>query len=87
MAQGQHLLCFSCESALSHHPLPALLQVYWDASGCRERAAVTWASQSAAEQRSGRTGRTRPGTAYRLLPRANYLNLDKQVSLKGLEYF
>ncbi|WIA10278.1 hypothetical protein OEZ85_010473 [Tetradesmus obliquus] len=52
-------------------------QVYWDAASCRERAQVVWASQSAAEQRAGRTGRTCAGTCYRLMPRAAFLKLDR----------
>jgi hypothetical protein len=51
--------------------------VYWDAASCRERAQVVWASQSAAEQRAGRTGRTCAGFCYRLLPRAAFFELDR----------
>jgi hypothetical protein len=55
--------------------------VYWDAASCREQAQVVWASQSAAEQRAGRTGRTCAGFCYRLLPRAAFLKLDRWAAL------
>jgi HrpA-like RNA helicase len=54
-------------------------QLFWDASACREYARVVYCSQSAGEQRAGRTGRTCAGTCYRLLPRQAYLKLDKCV--------
>lgn len=53
------------------------VQVYWDADACREYARVIWASQSAAQQRAGRTGRTCAGTCYRLMRRQAFNALPK----------
>lgn len=41
-------------------------------SGSKHRAQLvnTWISKASATQRAGRTGRVRPGTVYRLYPKA-----------------
>lgn len=49
----------------------------WDQAAQQERSQIVWASQSQCRQRAGRTGRTCPGTVYRMLPRAAFLRLPK----------
>ncbi|CAN8236817.1 unnamed protein product [Cochlearia groenlandica] len=38
---------------------------------------VCWVSQSSAEQRSGRAGRTEPGTCYRLYSEADFVSMNR----------
>ncbi|KAI3783173.1 hypothetical protein L2E82_13237 [Cichorium intybus] len=53
------------------------LQVYWDANRKAESAEIVWVSESQAEQRRGRTGRTCDGEVYRLVTEPFFGQLEK----------
>ena len=50
------------------------LEVTWDRDTRSSTARTVWASQSVCDQRKGRTGRTCPGSVYRLIDRGFYIN-------------
>ncbi|KAK3163551.1 hypothetical protein QOZ80_1AG0005160 [Eleusine coracana subsp. coracana] len=52
------------------------LQVYWDPIRKTDAAGLVWISQSQAEQRKGRTGRTCDGQIYRLVTGKFYRSLN-----------
>ncbi|GJN41385.1 hypothetical protein PR202_gn00753 [Eleusine coracana subsp. coracana] len=52
------------------------LQVYWDPIRKTDAAGLVWISQSQAEQRKGRTGRTCDGQIYRLVTGNFYRSLN-----------
>ncbi|TVU22437.1 hypothetical protein EJB05_32131 [Eragrostis curvula] len=52
------------------------LQVYWDPIRKADAAGLVWISQSQAEQRKGRTGRTCDGQIYRLVTGKFYSSLN-----------
>jgi HrpA-like RNA helicase len=49
------------------------LSVEWDSVSCQYRPRTVWTSQSICDQRRGRTGRTCPGTVYRLVPKGFFI--------------
>ncbi|KAL8253685.1 hypothetical protein R6Q59_031906 [Mikania micrantha] len=53
------------------------LQVYWDANRKSDTSEIVWVSESQAEQRRGRTGRTCDGEAYRLVTESFFGQLEK----------
>ncbi|KAL7589515.1 hypothetical protein Lser_V15G41368 [Lactuca serriola] len=53
------------------------LQVYWDANRKTESSEIVWVSESQAEQRRGRTGRTCDGEVYRLVTEPFFGQLEK----------
>ncbi|XP_076888613.1 DExH-box ATP-dependent RNA helicase DExH8-like [Bidens hawaiensis] len=53
------------------------LQVYWDANRKAESAEIVWVSESQAEQRRGRTGRTCDGEVFRLVTEPFFGQLEK----------
>lgn len=53
------------------------LQVYWDANRKTESSEIVWVSESQAEQRRGRTGRTCDGEVYRLVSEPFFGQLEK----------
>ncbi|KAL4572119.1 hypothetical protein LXL04_018888 [Taraxacum kok-saghyz] len=53
------------------------LQVYWDANRKTESTEIVWVSESQAEQRRGRTGRTCDGEVYRLVTEPFFGQIDK----------
>nr|XP_043621853.1 DExH-box ATP-dependent RNA helicase DExH8 [Erigeron canadensis] len=53
------------------------LQVYWDATRKTESSEIVWVSESQAEQRRGRTGRTCDGEVYRLVTESFFGQLEK----------
>ncbi|KAI3693525.1 hypothetical protein L1987_76469 [Smallanthus sonchifolius] len=53
------------------------LQVYWDANRKNESSELVWVSESQAEQRRGRTGRTCDGEVYRLVTEPFFGQLEK----------
>ncbi|GJT59842.1 DExH-box ATP-dependent RNA helicase DExH8 isoform X1 [Tanacetum coccineum] len=53
------------------------LQVYWDANRKNESSEIVWVSESQAEQRRGRTGRTCDGEVYRLVTESFFGQLEK----------
>ncbi|KAJ0589881.1 putative RNA helicase transcription factor C3H family [Helianthus annuus] len=53
------------------------LQVYWDANRKTETSEIVWVSESQAEQRRGRTGRTCDGEVYRLVTEPFFGQLEK----------
>ncbi|KAJ9547681.1 hypothetical protein OSB04_020224 [Centaurea solstitialis] len=53
------------------------LQVYWDANRKIESTEIVWVSESQAEQRRGRTGRTCDGEVYRLVTESFFGQLEK----------
>ena len=53
------------------------LEVKWDNSRKNPIARTCWASQSVCDQRKGRTGRTCPGTVFRLVHRGHFVNLQR----------
>ncbi|XP_076889039.1 DExH-box ATP-dependent RNA helicase DExH8-like [Bidens hawaiensis] len=53
------------------------LQVYWDANRKAEASDIVWLSESQAEQRRGRTGRTCDGEVYRLVTEPFFGQLEK----------
>ncbi|XP_024967059.1 DExH-box ATP-dependent RNA helicase DExH8 isoform X2 [Cynara cardunculus var. scolymus] len=53
------------------------LQVYWDANRKIESSEIVWVSESQAEQRRGRTGRTCDGEVYRLVTESFFGQLEK----------
>ena len=53
------------------------LEVKWDNARKNPIARTCWASQSVCDQRKGRTGRTCPGTVFRLVHRGHFVNLQR----------
>ncbi|CAB9523236.1 Probable ATP-dependent RNA helicase spindle-E [Seminavis robusta] len=53
-------------------------QITYNASSHRQMLSPTWISRASAQQRSGRVGRVRPGTVYRLYTKEAYETLMKQ---------
>ncbi|XP_071718956.1 DExH-box ATP-dependent RNA helicase DExH8-like [Rutidosis leptorrhynchoides] len=53
------------------------LQVYWDAKRKSESSEIVWVSESQAEQRRGRTGRTCDGVVYRLVTESFFGQFEK----------
>lgn len=53
------------------------LQVYWDGIRRKDSSELTWVSESQAEQRRGRTGRTCDGQVYRLVTESFFGQLEK----------
>ncbi|CAI9300282.1 unnamed protein product [Lactuca saligna] len=53
------------------------LQVFWDANRKTESSEIVWVSESQAEQRRGRTGRTCDGEVYRLVTEPFFGQLEK----------
>ena len=50
------------------------LEVKWDRSSRNHVAKTVWASKSICDQRKGRTGRTCPGSVYRMVSKGFYIN-------------
>ncbi|XP_071699588.1 DExH-box ATP-dependent RNA helicase DExH8-like [Rutidosis leptorrhynchoides] len=53
------------------------LQVYWDAKRKSDFSEIVWVSESQAEQRRGRTGRTCDGEVYRLVTESFFGQFEK----------
>ncbi|EFJ25999.1 hypothetical protein SELMODRAFT_173103 [Selaginella moellendorffii] len=53
------------------------LEVFWNSKMKRDAPRIVWESNSQAEQRKGRTGRTCDGTVFRMVPRTMYVTFNK----------
>ncbi|XP_021281215.1 DExH-box ATP-dependent RNA helicase DExH8 isoform X2 [Herrania umbratica] len=53
------------------------LEVFWDAARRKDSTQLVWVSNSQAEQRRGRTGRTCDGHVYRLVTQSFFSNLEE----------
>ncbi|KAL2629665.1 hypothetical protein R1flu_014351 [Riccia fluitans] len=53
------------------------LEIFWDCDVQKHQPRLRWVSESQANQRKGRTGRTCDGVVYRMVPRNVFLKFDK----------
>ncbi|OAE27235.1 hypothetical protein AXG93_473s1060 [Marchantia polymorpha subsp. ruderalis] len=53
------------------------LEIFWDRDQKKHKPRLKWISESQANQRKGRTGRTCDGVVYRMVPRNMFLRFDK----------